>query len=158
MAVDVLVASSDRLQRSVCQHFTNLFISSAEDLTEEDNEEDLDALSTAHDLIAQLNKTAPAVLLNVIPQLGLELNAESLPKRTLATKTLGGMFAEKSGNLSHLAKTYPSIWKSWLGRSKDKTASVRIAVLDSLRTIWAAHTDLAQDVQGSYRLCCCRSC
>lgn len=110
----------------------------------EDGDADLDELATAHELIKELNRVAPQVLLNVIPQLEEQLQSDHLSLRMMATKSLGNMFAEHAGMLDHLARRYPSTWKSWLGRANDKDHTVRLIVLESLKPIWSAHPALVQ--------------
>jgi len=151
LAVEVCRSSSDRLQRHICQYFTDVF-TNAEKEIQEDNAtiEDLEEFTTAHELIKELDRTVPSVLLNVIPQLEEELKVENLELRTLAVKTLGGMFAQHSGSLDHLAKRYPMTWKAWLARSRDKASSIRVAVLEEAKAIWTAHGELSKEVQGIY--------
>jgi sister-chromatid-cohesion protein PDS5 len=148
LAATVCNASSDRLQRYVSQYFTDIFTSSSEQLAAE-GELDLDELEKAHDLIKELNRVVPGVLLNVIPQLEAELQAEHVGTRTLAIKSLGKMFAEASGTVDHLAKRFPAAWRSWLGRSKDKVTAVRVAMIEQLKDIWTAHGDLSDAIQGA---------
>ena len=61
---------------------------------EEDNErENLTDLRKAHRLLRELWRACPDVLINVIPQIEVELNADSIPLRRLATETVGDMTA-----------------------------------------------------------------
>jgi sister chromatid cohesion protein PDS5 len=55
--------------------------------------EDLKELTKAHRLVRELWRACPDVLQNVIPQLEIELSAESVSLRTLATETLGDVAA-----------------------------------------------------------------
>lgn len=101
----------------------------------------------AHTLIKQLNKSAPSLLLNVIPQLEEELTAEKTEYRKLATEILGAMLGEKIGQ-GDLARKYPNTWKEWLGRHKDKIPFVRIAMLEAFPQIWLEHPELGKDLEG----------
>lgn len=56
-------------------------------------EEDLKDLRKAHQLIRELWRASPAVLQNVTPQLELELSAENIQLRFLATETFGDMIS-----------------------------------------------------------------
>jgi sister-chromatid-cohesion protein PDS5 len=56
-------------------------------------EEDLKELRKAHQLIRELWRACPAVLQNVTPQLELELSAENIQLRFLATETFGDMIS-----------------------------------------------------------------
>lgn len=151
LAADVCKGSSDRLQRYISQYFTDVFSNAEKEINEENVDvEEMTEFLTAHDLIKELDRTVPAVLLNVIPQLEQELKVENIQLRSLAIRTLGSMFAEHSGTLDHLARRYPATWKSWLGRSIDKNAAVRVLVLEALTDIWSAHGELAKDIQGVF--------
>ncbi|KAF8940722.1 hypothetical protein BGZ58_005050 [Dissophora ornata] len=98
---------------------------------------------TVHQLVIELNKSTPALLLNVIPQLEEELKLSDITIRTLATKSLGEMFAEKS---SQLATQYESTWRAWLQRRNDKIPQVRIVWIESLVKLIKAHGNLAKEL------------
>lgn len=152
---------SDKLQRYVCQYFAETITANISKVSDSSDEEEDGAASnakgtgtlppafvTAHLLIKQLNRSVPSLLLNVIPQLEEELGAEKPEYRKLATETLGAMFGEKIGH-GDLARKYPTTWKTWLNRSKDKVVAVRIAMVDSLKKIWTEHAELGADIEGS---------
>lgn len=65
----------------------------------------------------------------------------------MATETLGAMIGEKIG-AGDLARKYPSTWKAWLGRSKDKVVAVRIAMVESLKKIWTEHPELGAEIES----------
>ncbi|KAF9584188.1 hypothetical protein BGW38_007287 [Lunasporangiospora selenospora] len=140
LACDLVNACSDKLQRYVFQYFLDI-ISTAnkEGLTTKE----LEDIKTIHRLIVELNKAAPSLLLNVIPQLEEELKITNVTIRTLATKSLGQMFAEKT---SQLPAQYESTWKAWLQRRNDKAAQVRIAWLESLTDLVQAHASLSKEL------------
>ena len=56
-------------------------------------EEDLKDLHKAHQLLRELWRASPRVLLNVIPQLEVELSADKVQVRLLATETLGDIIS-----------------------------------------------------------------
>lgn len=175
LAVDVCEGATDKLQRFVCQYFAEVITSTIsgggedEDEDEDDESEDdrkgakttkgkgLAPLPTnfitAHLLVKQINRSVPSLLLNVIPQLEEELGAEKPEYRKLATEVLGSMLGEKLGQ-GDLASKYPATWKAWLGRSRDKFAAVRLAMVEALQKIWTEHAELAADVGGELRLGC----
>lgn len=110
------------------------------------------AFITAHNLIRQINRSVPSLLTNVIPQLEEELATENAAYRRLATEVLGLMFGEKPGQ-GDLAHRHPSTWKLWLGRSRDKTPAVRMALVSSLKGIWTQHPELANDISRECSRC-----
>ncbi|KAI9290101.1 armadillo-type protein [Umbelopsis sp. AD052] len=139
MAVDLCKNTSEVLQRYVCQYFSDVLL----EAKASDSEEDYEHLNEAHELIQEIHRTVPDLLLNVIPQLEEETKVDELHVRTLGTKTLGIMFSERS---SFTADSYPQIWKSWLNRRSDKVAAIRILVIESLGAILKSHSGLSQDI------------
>ena len=124
LAVQVCNATADKLQRHVCQYFTDIIV-------QHSREEEYDEIRTAHDLIKRLNRTSPTLLHNVVPQLEEELRVEDVQLRTLATQVLGEMLADKGG--ADLVRKYPTTWQVWLLRRNDKSAAVRLAMVEAAK-------------------------
>lgn len=146
MAVEVCSNTKDRLQKYVAQYFNEVINTASQ---EDDQDEKLESLQTAHSLIIQINRVVPSLLLNVIPQLEEELRAEDIQLRTLATKVLGQMFSEKPNNAaesSDLAKRYANTWRAWLGRANDKSASLRMVWIESTKGLIVNHPELRPDL------------
>ncbi|KAI1314319.1 hypothetical protein EDD11_002303 [Mortierella claussenii] len=140
LACDLGNNCADKLQRYVYQYFADIISTAGnEDLSPKE----LADFKTVHQLIVELNKAVPPLLLNVIPQLEEELKLTNLTIRTLATKSLGEMFAEKT---SQLATQYESTWKAWLQRRNDKVPQVRIVWLETLANLIKAHGSLAKEL------------
>ncbi|TPX56174.1 hypothetical protein PhCBS80983_g04722 [Powellomyces hirtus] len=148
LATDLCNASPERLQRYVCQHFTDAIMAAGRGFAEDHEEEEW---RDAHKLILEINRAAPAVLLNVIPLLDEELKLEDVNVRTLATNVLGEMFSVQS---SVLAKKYPQVWKSWLGRRVDKHSSVRLAWLGWCLPLIRNHPELALELEACMKEKC----
>lgn len=145
LAVDVCKATSDKLQGPVAQYFTDIIVEQDDDDVEDDVKE-------AHALIIHLNKSCPALLNNVVPQLGEELQVDNVPLRKLATETLGVMFAETGG--VSLSQKYPQTWKQWMTRSRDKSVVVRVSFVEALRNLLMQHNSLSVEVE---RMFLCKS-
>ncbi|KAI8986667.1 armadillo-type protein [Trametes punicea] len=126
LAVQVCNATADKLQRHVCQYFTDIIVDQA-------REERYDEVQTAHNLIQQLNRACPSLLHNVVPQLEEELRVEQLQLRIMATQTLGEMFADKHG--LDLVHKYPTTWTQWMARRNDKNVTVRLAWIEAMKGI-----------------------
>ncbi|KAH9941134.1 armadillo-type protein [Epithele typhae] len=126
LAVQVCNATSDKLQRHVCQYFTDIIVDRA-------REEEYDEVQVAHDLIQQLNRACPSLLHNVVPQLEEELRVEHVQLRVMATKTLGEMFSDKHG--FDLTQKYHSTWQHWLGRRNDKSVLIRSIWVESMKGV-----------------------
>ncbi|KAH6587489.1 hypothetical protein BASA61_006214 [Batrachochytrium salamandrivorans] len=119
MACELSQACADKLQRYVCQYFSDILIATGKDVTEDTDPEQF---RSAHKLILEVYKAAPDTLLSVIPQLEEELKVDTLPLRTLALTSLGEMFLQSG---SHLISIYPQVWKAWCDRRNDKAVAMR---------------------------------
>ncbi|KAI0280430.1 armadillo-type protein [Russula aff. rugulosa BPL654] len=123
LAVQVCKTTSDRLQRHVCQYFTEIIVQHAPD-------DEFDDIRKAHELVKQLNKFCSPLLHLVIPQLEEELRVEDLTLRMMATQVLGEMFADKGG--ADLLRRYPTTWSHWNLRRNDKSPVVRLAFVEAM--------------------------
>ncbi|KAH7910374.1 armadillo-type protein [Hygrophoropsis aurantiaca] len=136
LAVQVCNATADKLQRHVCQYFTDIIVAHSRD-------EEFDEIRSAHDLVKQLSRSCPALLHSVIPQLEEELRVEEVQVRLIATQVLGEMFSEKGG--PDLVKKYPTTWNVWLMRKNDKSAAVRLKLVESAKGL-LVHLPDSRDV------------
>jgi sister-chromatid-cohesion protein PDS5 len=119
------------------QYFTDIIIQTSAD-------EELDDLRAAHDLIRQLNRAAPGLLANIVPQLEEQLRVETLALRVMATQTLGGMFADKNG--PSLVEKHSNTWTTWTHRRNDKAPNVRIALIELVPEVLMAHPTLRKEL------------
>ncbi|KAF9956691.1 hypothetical protein BGZ72_002577 [Mortierella alpina] len=140
LACDLGNHCADKLQRYVFQYFLDI-ISTARN--GELSSKEMEDFKTVHKLVIELNKATPALLLNVIPQLEEEMKLTDVNIRSLATKSLGEMFAEKT---SQLATQYESTWKAWLLRRNDKVPQVRIIWVESAVKLIKAHGSLDKEL------------
>lgn len=126
-----------------------------------------------HDLIKTIARTCPQLLANVIPLVEEELTSEDMGVRILASRVLGEMFSDKpmekagtlplmlanvgssksvlQGTRADLAKKFPTTWKAWLGRSRDKAPQVRTAILEGSREIIEYHHELGREIYEIWR-------
>ncbi|KAF9551607.1 hypothetical protein EC957_006500 [Mortierella hygrophila] len=140
LACDLGNNCAERLQRYVFQYFSDIISTAGNG---ELSHKELEDFKTVHKLVIELNKSTPALLLNVIPQLEEELKLSDVTIRTLATRSLGEMFSEKT---SQLATQYESTWKAWLQRRNDKIPQVRIAWIESLVDLIKNHASLSKEL------------
>lgn len=147
LAVQVCNATADKLQRHVCQYFTDLIVSHSRD-------EDYEEVATAHELIKRLNRSCPSLLHNVVPQLEEELRVEENQIRIMATQVLGEMFADKGG--ADFIKKYPSTWEFWLARRNDKSTTVRLTFVDAIRNVLINSAELREPIEGTLGKFMCR--
>ncbi|KAF9429774.1 hypothetical protein BGZ94_009542 [Podila epigama] len=140
LACDLGNHCAEKLQRYVFQYFSDILSNVG---TGELSTKDANDLKVVHKLVVELNKAAPALLLNVIPQLEGELRMDNVTVRSLATLSLGQMFAEKT---SQLASQYESTWKAWLLKRNDKSTSIRITWLESLVALIKSQPKLSKEL------------
>lgn len=143
LAVQVCNATADKLQRHVCQYFTDVIVDRA-------REEEYDEVKTAHDLIQQLNRACPSLLHNVVPQLEEELRVEQVQLRIMATQTLGEMFADKHG--MDLVQKYPTTWNHWLGRKNDKIVTVRQTWVETMKGVVTNLPEMRKETEEALNL------
>ncbi|KAF4980587.1 hypothetical protein FZEAL_3440 [Fusarium zealandicum] len=110
MAKNICNGCSDKMARYVSQYFSDVILNASGFATkanghrhgdDEDDEDanmgpsdaDLKSLRQAHLLIRELWRAAPAILLNVVPQIEAELSADNIHLRLLATETIGDMIS-----------------------------------------------------------------
>lgn len=139
LAIQVCNATATKLQRNVCQYFTDIMLQHSE-------EEDFDEIRKAHDLIKRLNRSCPSLLHNVVPQLEEELRVEEVQIRLMATQVLGEMFAEKGG--VEFMKKYPSTWSFWVARRNDKASTVRMAFVEASKALLSGIGEMRDLIEG----------
>lgn len=139
LAVQVCKTTSDRLQRHVCQYFTEIIVQHAPD-------DEFDDIRKAHELVKQLNKFCSPLLHLVIPQLEEELRVEDLTLRMMATQVLGEMFADKGG--ADLLRRYPTTWSHWNLRRNDKSPVVRLAFVEAMYGLLVGLPEQRDFVEG----------
>lgn len=66
--------------------------------------------------------------------------------RLIVTQALGEMFAEKGG--SDLIRKYPTTWNVWLMRKIDKSAPVRLKLVESARGLLLNLPEHRETVEG----------
>jgi sister-chromatid-cohesion protein PDS5 len=140
LVVQVCNATADKLQRYVCQYFTDIVVSYEQD-------EDLDDIRTAHELVRQLNRSCPALLHSVMPQLEEELRVEDTQLRLIASQALGDMFSDKNGG--DLIKKYTTTWNMWLQRKNDKSPAIRLKLVEATKGLLVNLVDQREVVEGT---------
>ncbi|GAA96258.1 uncharacterized protein L969DRAFT_100755 [Mixia osmundae IAM 14324] len=147
-ASQVLIKTSDRLQRNVGQYFAELLLNTAStDDAGQSAAFDMDELENAHEVIIAIAQHASPVLLSVIPQLESQLGSRDVKVRTLATHSFARMLAQTSTR-EDFTRAYPRIWDLWLRRLYDSEPSVRIAALKYLIPVWKAHPFQSTDLDN----------
>ncbi|KAL6073815.1 Sister chromatid cohesion protein pds5, variant 3 [Balamuthia mandrillaris] len=80
----------------------------------------------AHELIWELNKISPTILLYVLPELERELKVEDLSKRKSVVKLLGEMFSAEG---SLLPTSYPQLFNTFISRFNDIEPDIRLLMI-----------------------------
>jgi sister chromatid cohesion protein PDS5 len=142
LAVQVCNATSDKLQRHVCQYFTDIIVTHSQD-------EEFDEIRAAHELIKHVNRSCPSLLHSVVPQLEEELRVEDVQLRLIATQVLGEMFSEKAG--ADAVKKYPTTWNMWLQRKNDKSAAIRLKFVECVQGCLINLPEHRQVIEGMFQ-------
>ena len=103
-------------------------------------------MDVAHELVYEIYKVSPAVLISVVPVLEQELKVDDIPSRLLATRVTGKMLSEKNSNLS---KDFPILWKLWLDRSMDSQPTVRLERVALSASFYENQPALWEDINKS---------
>ncbi|KAF9652585.1 ARM repeat-containing protein [Thelephora ganbajun] len=140
LATQVCNGSSTKLQRYVCQYFTDIIL-------QHSDEEEFEEIQKAHDLVKRLNRFCPSLLHNVVPQLEEELRVDEVSIRIMATQALGEMFADSGG--TDFMRKYPSTWNLWLTRRNDKAAAVRLAFVEACKGLVIAPGDTREAIEDA---------
>ena len=170
LAVNVCTAATDRLQRHVCQHFTDLLTShSLNQDSDEDSDEPsskdkgdkglsnqaMERLKTTHDLIFRIHLACPGILHSVIPILESELRADKVEVRVVATRTLGWMYAgflsssKPSSSSDEATKSTTTHAQPFIGPSKTAVDLYR-----KYPSTWSSWLARRVDISPLVRLAC----
>lgn len=95
------------------------------------------------DLIYELNKIVPETMQDFLPQLEYKIKSNDEKERCEFTKLLARLFSDKDSNL---AKLHPELWKCFLGRFKDISATVRIRCVQYSMHFLVNHPEMKADV------------
>lgn len=147
LAMLVCIEASNELQLHVNQHISEMIIKAT---SKEETPEMEMALQKIHLLIIHINKSAPQLLISIIPQLESGIRAENDTLREASVRTLGQMFVEKpsaEGGGGQLAHKFSSTWKVWLTRCMDKSACIRTAWTEAIRGLLINHKELWSDLE-----------
>lgn len=129
--------AADELQAYFAHHIAEKFQPAMERSSEDDENE----LASAHRLVLQIHKSAPALLRTFIPQLEEHLSSPKTTPRLYAVETLGIILSDNP-SIRHPSST----WKAWLRRSCDKVSAIRVAWIKSSRSILLQHTEGREDL------------
>ncbi|CAB0012938.1 unnamed protein product [Nesidiocoris tenuis] len=102
-----------------------------------------------YDLIYELYKICPSVLLAVMPQLEVKLKSANDDQRLGAVSLLARMFSEKDSNL---AQTHTMLWQSFLGRFNDINVFIRIKCVQYSMHFLLNHPELRKDITETLKL------
>lgn len=95
------------------------------------------------DLIYELNKVVPETMQDFLPQLEYKIKSNDEKERCEFTRLLARLFSDKDSNL---AKLYPELWKCFLGRFKDISATVRVRCVQYSMHFLVNHPEMKLDV------------
>lgn len=112
-------------------------------------EKGLVIFSKVYELIYELNRCCPSILISVLPQLECKLKSAQLQERLSAVALLARMFSEPT---STLAKQYPPLWRAFLGRFNDISVHIRIKCVQYCMHFLVHHPALRKDITETLKL------
>lgn len=95
------------------------------------------------ELIYELNQICPTIMDGILPQLEFKIRSNEERERCDFTKLLARLFSDKNSNL---AEQYGELWKSFLGRFRDISVTVRMRCVQYSMHFLVAHPELREDV------------
>ncbi|KAL8110273.1 sister chromatid cohesion protein PDS5 homolog B isoform X1 [Apium graveolens] len=128
LAVDVIQSCSEELEPSVCGFLTSCIL--------ERNAVGNDLKEFYHEIIFEIFRCAPQMLLAVIPNLTHELLTDQVDVRIKAINLFGRLFALPG---CHIAQEYRHVFVEFLNRFSDKSSEVRNSVLSSAKAFYMTH-------------------
>lgn len=142
LAKDLVVKCSDTLEPYIQSFFNHVLILGKE-------EKGLGICAKVYDLIYELNKICPSVLLSVLPQLECKLKSGQEQERLGAVALLARMFSEKD---SQLARQHQSLWRAFLGRFNDISVAIRTKCVQYSMHFLLNHPELRRDITDTLKL------
>ncbi|KAK1371080.1 sister chromatid cohesion protein PDS5-like [Heracleum sosnowskyi] len=128
LAVAVIQSCSEQLEPSVCGFLTSCIL--------DRNAVGNDLRESYHEIIFEIFRCAPQMLLAVIPNLTHELLTDQVDVRIKAINLIGRLFALPG---CHVAQEYGHVFVEFLNRFSDKSPEVRISVLSSAKAFYLTH-------------------
>ncbi|RWS10891.1 hypothetical protein B4U79_10779 [Dinothrombium tinctorium] len=95
------------------------------------------------ELIYELNQICPSVMEGILPQLEFKIRSNEERERCEFTKLLARLFSDKNSNL---AEQYSELWKSFLGRFRDISITVRMRCVQYSMHFLVNHPELRDDI------------
>uniref|UniRef100_A0A1B6DQW8 Uncharacterized protein n=1 Tax=Clastoptera arizonana TaxID=38151 RepID=A0A1B6DQW8_9HEMI len=142
LAKDLVIKCSDTLEPYIQAFFNHVLILGKED-------KGLAICGKVYDLIYELNKICPAVLLAVLPQLECKLKSAQEQERLGAVALLARMFSEKD---STLARHHGQLWRAFLGRFNDISVGIRIKCVQYSMHFLLNHPELRKDITETLKM------
>ncbi|CAG2104988.1 unnamed protein product [Medioppia subpectinata] len=100
------------------------------------------------ELIYELNHICPNIMDGILPQLEFKVKSIDEKERCDYTKLLARLFSDKE---SSLAELYPDLWKSFLGRFRDISVTVRMRCVQYSMHFLVNHSELRDDIRDQLR-------
>ncbi|CAB0007897.1 unnamed protein product, partial [Nesidiocoris tenuis] len=142
LAKELVVKTCDTLEPYIQAFFNNVLLLGRE-------EKGFTISGKVYDLIYELYKICPSVLLAVMPQLEVKLKSANDDQRLGAVSLLARMFSEKDSNL---AQTHTMLWQSFLGRFNDINVFIRIKCVQYSMHFLLNHPELRKDITETLKL------
>ncbi|KAE9537570.1 hypothetical protein AGLY_006593 [Aphis glycines] len=142
LAKDLILKCSNTLEPYIQSFFNHVLILGK-------NEKNLAISTKTYDLIYELNRISPSVLLAVLPQLECKLKSTVEQERHGTVSLLARMFSERD---SSLARHHSVLWQAFLSRFNDISVSIRIKCVQYAMHLLLNQPELRHDLTEALRL------
>lgn len=135
LARQVIQRTSDVLQNTLSQYLNNILV---------DASGKAELKQHIYTIIYELHKIKPSLLLYVLPNVCLQLQADDVATRSDAITLMGKLFASSHAEYGHdLMKNF----REFLGRFRDASKDIRLLMIRVSVSIWESKRDLAELVE-----------
>lgn len=162
MAAQILTKTSDTLEPYITAFFAKAItrgVNENGDISDEEADQEMNELKQKFrknktnsnpievpqicDLIYELNQICPNIVKALLPHIEFKLKSNEVRERCEYSKLLARLFSDAN---SDLAKDYPETWKSFLGRFRDISVSVRVRCVQYSMHFLLNHPELRNDI------------
>jgi sister chromatid cohesion protein PDS5 len=150
----------DIMTRLTNQYFSDVLsrlYTDIEQIDEEDGEEEQEEVAAEIEktgqLIEEIWKAVPEMLVSIIGQIEQNLEIEDDRIRFMSTKTLGSIIGYPASRVNFLRDHY-STFKAWIGRVKDKNVPIRIEWISATKDILENRVDGIKEIVEALSIRC----
>ncbi|KAI9979970.1 hypothetical protein PInf_027061 [Phytophthora infestans] len=144
MAKELIRRTSENLQTPLSNFFNNILVDGPRSPNSSELREHV------YTLIYEVHKLSPSLLLNVLPNVCLQLQVDEVATRSDAIALMGKIFASSQAEYGH--HQYMKNFRDFLGRFRDASKEIRLQMIQASVAIWTQQPDLADLLEREFIL------